>query len=178
MITYPVHRAITTIVVHCSATPNGRANTIEDIDGWHAQRRFRRAPEAVKHYNPQLGHVGYHYVIEVDGKACTGRGLDEVGAHVAGHNAHSIGICLVGTDQYTTAQWAALRWLLKELKLYYPAANVVGHRDLSPDQDGDGVVEPSEWLKTCPGFDAPTWVRVGMPVPNPGHTLPPAGLTQ
>ena len=30
----------------------------------------------------------------------------------------------------------------------------MGHRDLSPDTDGDGHVEPEEWLKFCPCFDA------------------------
>ena len=31
---------------------------------------------------------------------------------------------------------------------------VVGHRDLSPDNNQDGKITPNEWLKTCPGFDA------------------------
>jgi hypothetical protein len=29
----------------------------------------------------------------------------------------------------------------------------MGHRDLSPDLDGNGHIEPDEWMKQCPGFD-------------------------
>ena len=41
----------------------------------------------------------------------------------------------------------------------YPKATVLGHRDLSPDRDGDGIVEPHEWRKACPCFDARAWAR-------------------
>ena len=34
------------------------------------------------------------------------------------------------------------------------ADDVLGHRDTSPDLDGDGIVEPEEWTKMCPCFDA------------------------
>jgi len=45
---------------------------------------------------------------------------------------------------------------------------ICGHRDLSPDADGDGTVEPREWTKTCPGFDVSTWFGAGM-TPDPAH---------
>jgi N-acetylmuramoyl-L-alanine amidase len=34
-----------------------------------------------------------------------------------------------------------------------PDENVKGHRDWSPDLDGDGEIEQNEWLKDCPCFN-------------------------
>jgi N-acetyl-anhydromuramyl-L-alanine amidase AmpD len=89
------------------------------------------------------------------------RPLERVGAHVRGHNLESIGVCYEGgldkegkpADTRTDAQKMALASLVSELLLRFPAARVVGHRDLSPDLDGDGTVEPHEWLKQCPCFN-------------------------
>ena len=41
----------------------------------------------------------------------------------------------------------------------YPDATILGHRDLSPDKDGDGVIETSEWVKHCPSFDVKEWLK-------------------
>lgn len=30
----------------------------------------------------------------------------------------------------------------------------MGRRDLSPDVDGNGHIDPEEWVKQCPCFDA------------------------
>ncbi|KAA2237254.1 N-acetylmuramoyl-L-alanine amidase [Salinarimonas soli] len=148
------------IVLHCSATRAGQAVTAAQIRDWHLARGF--------------SDIGYHRVIRRDGTVEAGRPLDAVGAHVAGHNARSVGVCLVGglddrtgapADTFTPAQWTALRALVGELVARYPGARVLGHRDLSPDLDGDGVVEPREWLKSCPCFDARAWAwREGFPV--------------
>ena len=86
----------------------------------------------------------------------------------------SIGICMVGTDRYSVAQWGALANLVSGLRKTYPNARLVGHRDLSPDKNGDGTIEPSEWLKTCPGFNVADWVRGDME-PLAGHILVEAG---
>jgi N-acetyl-anhydromuramyl-L-alanine amidase AmpD len=115
-----------------------------------------------------LPSIGYHYVILANGVVATGRHVDEIGAHVQGFNRASIGICMVGTDAFSTEQWRALRRLVDALRMTYPAARVVGHRDLSPDRDGDGKVERSEWTKTCPGFDVASWL-VGAMVPLSGN---------
>ena len=32
-------------------------------------------------------------------------------------------------------------------------ALILGHRDLSPDLNGNGLIEPNEYLKQCPCFD-------------------------
>ena len=170
-------RPINLIVIHCSATPNddtlfrGKAGDADfqtpltAIDAWHRQRGFRRDPAARAIFNPDLGAIGYHYVIYRAGVVVTGRGEAEIGAHAQGHNARSLGICLVGIDAYTPSQWESLRTLVNGLLARYPLARVVGHRDLSPDIDGDGTVERHEWLKTCPGFDVGAWFASGMRPP-------------
>lgn len=178
-------RPITLIVIHCSASPNGdslfraspgapgKLNPAQVVDSWHAARGWRRKPEWRKRQNPELAAIGYHFVIAISGLVLTGRHLEEVGAHAQGYNQKSIGICMVGTDQYSGVQWAALAGVVSTLQKLYPDARVLGHRDLSPDLDGDGVVESHEWLKTCPGFNVATWTANGM-VADPDHTLPPA----
>ena len=108
--------------------------------------------------NPALKSIGYHYIINVDGIVSTGRGIEEIGAHAYGHNQESIGICLIGTDQFTRAQWLAVSELLHLLVKACPAADVLGHRDLP------GV------KKTCPGFNVSTWFYSGMG-PLEGHTV-------
>lgn len=167
-------RPISLIVIHCAASTNGKplgngTHTAADtIDRWHIQRGFQRQPAARAAFNPNLSAIGYHFVLDTDGTKGTGRTIAEVGAHVQGFNSQSISICLVGTSRFTRAQWDALHSLVKTLKAQYPAARVVGHRDLSPDADGDGTVEPHEWLKTCPGFNVVDWLAGGMQ-PLAGH---------
>lgn len=136
-------REITDIIVHCSATPEGKAYTVEDIRKWHKQQGW--------------SDIGYHYVVELDGSVRIGRNVDISGAHCEGHNAKSIGICYVGglenkpgvptpkqkaKDTRTDAQKAALLALLMDLRKLYPKARIVGHRDY--DTKG----------KECPSFDA------------------------
>lgn len=158
-------RSIDLIVIHCSASPNGRAVSVGTINDWHRARGFVRKPEWLAKQQAWLKNIGYHFVITLDGVVVNGRHVDEIGAHVAGFNAHSLGICMVGTDAFTTRQWDALKRLVSDLRLKYSGARICGHRDLSPDQNKNGVVEPFEWLKTCPGFDVATWLDKG-PAPK------------
>jgi len=152
-------RPITAIVIHCSASRNGDARvTADEISRWHREKGWRA--------------IGYHYVIHVDGALYAGRPLAEAGAHVAGNNAWSLGICLVGTDRFSTAQWETLRDLVRNLQGQFQAARVVGHRDYSPDLNGDGIIDPWEHFKQCPGFDVAEWRLSGMdPMWNPNHLL-------
>lgn len=177
-------RRINLLVIHCSATPNGRWTTASDIDRWHAERGFHRAPAAAAAFNPQLPAIGYHWVIYTNGARDTGRSPDEIGAHALGYNARSLGLCLIGTDRYTYAQWGALADQVEHLcrrfdiplQLATPGngyRGVCGHRDLSPDLNGNGEIEPREWIKTCPGFDVADWMDRGRP-PLPDHVLEPA----
>ena len=142
-------RQITGIVIHCSASANGDARVTRDvIDKWHREKGW--------------SEIGYHYVIEIDGFTNSGRELERIGAHVAGSNAKTVGICMIGTDKFSVKQWNSLNAMVRELREKYPEASVMGHRDYSPDKDGDGVVEPWEFLKTCPGFSVADWIRCGM----------------
>lgn len=169
-----MHREINLIVIHCSATPNGVSlfegnfgdpeftTPCEVIDRWHAKRGFRRSLEWRLRQNEPLLSIGYHFVVYTAGTIATGRHLDEVGAHVVGNNRRSIGVCMIGTDAFTLAQWESLARNISLLRERYPGARIAGHRDLSPDQDSDGLVERWEWLKTCPGFDVAAWLKAGM----------------
>lgn len=156
-------RAINGIIIHCAATPNGKDFTVEDIDRWHDERGFARRGYWRMRFNQTLRAIGYHYVIYTSGEVVTGRHEDEVGAHAGGFNAKTIGICMIGTSQYSAAQWKALNNLVAGLQKEYPAAKVLGHRDLSPDLNGNGIIEPDEWTKTCPGFDVKKWLTEGIP---------------
>lgn len=142
-------RKITEIIVHCSATPEGKDYTVDDIRRWHKQRGY--------------SDVGYHYIVYRNGILAQGRDVNIIGAHAAGHNAHSIGICYIGgmnaentqpEDTRTLRQKARLLSLLVDLRKLYPNARIIGHRDLSEDKNGDGIIDSSEWMKACPSFDA------------------------
>lgn len=142
-------RKITEIIIHCSATPDGKDFTVDDIRRWHKQRGY--------------SDVGYHYIVYRNGQLVQGRDINVIGAHASGHNAHSIGICYIGgmnaentqpEDTRTLRQKARLLSLLVDLRKLYPNARIIGHRDLSEDKNGDGIIDSSEWMKACPSFDA------------------------
>jgi N-acetylmuramoyl-L-alanine amidase len=193
-------RQINLIVIHCSATASGKPlrtaveSAAEVINRWHQERGFARSPQAVREFSRSLPHIGYHYVIDLDGRAINGRSVAEVGAHARDYNAASVGICLVGgaekTARYTGAQWQTLAQLVQGLSadhrvpLQNPkrtsrgkgvlpgiANGVCGHRDLSVDLNEDGAVQAQEWQKTCPGFSVQEWLNRGL-VPLPQHVLP------
>lgn len=140
---------ITAIVIHCSATREGQDVKIEDITRWHLEQGYK--------------DIGYHYVIELDGTVQPGRPLSEAGAHCReqGYNHRSIGICYVGgldrngkaKDTRTMAQRKAMHELVYNLMDLYPITEVIGHRDASPDLNGDGKITKNEWVKECPCFD-------------------------
>ena len=82
-----------------------------------------------------------------------------------GYNRVSVGICLVGgvnddgvaDANFTEAQYNSLAGMLLSLSYTFPEAVVLGHRDLSEDVDGDGVIGEWEWMKECPCFDVYAW---------------------
>ena len=127
-------RQIDDIIVHCTATAEGREASVQEIDRWHRARGWKC--------------IGYHWVVGLDGTVHKGRAETDAGAHCKGHNAHSIGVCYVGglasdgktpKDTRTAAQRTALRKLVKELQARYPNATLHGHRDYA--------------AKACPCFD-------------------------
>ena len=140
------------IVIHCSATKPSMDIGAAWIDAEHKKRGW--------------SGIGYHKVITRSGAVEDGREIQDVGAHTKGHNFESVGVCMVGginektgepEDNFEPAQYRALRRQVDALLQEFPDAKVLGHRDLSPDIDGDGVIERHEWLKACPCFDAVAW---------------------
>lgn len=140
-------RKIDLIVIHCTATREDKSLSPAELDRMHRQRGFNGC--------------GYHYYVRRDGEICSMRPVGQVGAHAKGHNASSIGIAYEGgldaggnpADTRTEEQKRSIRVLVRVLCEDYRIRKVVGHRDLSPDRDGDGVVEPEEWIKLCPCYD-------------------------
>lgn len=165
-------RKIERIVIHCSDSPNGRTlftgkpsdrnytTPVMEIDAWHKARGFKRLPNWRSRQNPGLSAIGYHFVIYTHGLVETGRHIDEVGAHVEGYNATSIGICLVGKDQFTIEQWNALKQLIERFQSVCPQAIVIGHGSLNKQ-------------KTCPNFDVAAWLKAGR-LPLANHLYNPA----
>lgn len=151
-------RDIDQLVVHCSATRPDQDIGFKEIDAEHAQNGW---------CSPSGIHCGYHYIIRRSGIMEKGRPDSEVGAHVRGHNAFSLGICLVGgvdasnkaENNFTPAQFDTLIALLKRLRESYTHTEILGHRDFSPDLNHDGEIESSEWIKECPCFNVMEWCR-------------------
>lgn len=107
----------------------------DDIDQWHRARGWKC--------------IGYHFVIRRDGTIERGRGIDEIGAHVKGHNKDSIGVCLAGgrgskpndtpLAHYTMTQMQSLRKLITALELILGHMTLHGHNEYA--------------AKACPGFN-------------------------
>lgn len=125
-------RPVNRIILHCSATAEGRDYTVADIDQWHKARGWQG--------------IGYHYVVYRDGSIHNGRPIEAVGAHTSGYNKDSIGICYIGgvdangkpKDTRTPEQKKALRELVAKLKEQFPNATVHGHYEFAQ--------------KACPSF--------------------------
>lgn len=128
-------RPINEIIIHCSATPEGKDFTVKDIDRWHRERGF--------------DCVGYHFVVLRNGKIEEGRPIEKIGAHTKGHNTETIGICYIGgvtedgktaKDTRTSEQKTALESLCKRLATNYPSiSKISGHNEYA--------------VKACPSFD-------------------------
>ena len=128
-------RNINEVIVHCSATREGRHHTVEEIRSWHKQRGW--------------SDIGYHYVVYLDGTVHNGRPVEKKGAHVSGRNANTIGVCYVGgvdenqkaKDTRTPQQRDGLERLLKELVGRFPGVRkITGHNQYAN--------------KACPCFNA------------------------
>ena len=126
----PIHE----IIVHCTATPEGKDFTVDDIRAWHKARGW--------------SDVGYHYIVYRDGRIMVGRPVGQVGAHVEGHNTGTIGISYIGgltadglkaRDTRTAAQRSSLLWLVHQLAGKFPVTKVSGHNQYAS--------------KACPSFD-------------------------
>jgi hypothetical protein len=186
-------RTIDEITIHCTATPNGKVCFTSVINDWHRDRGFRRRLDFRRRLNFRFDAIGYHGIIHHAGHYASGRHFDEWGAHVQGSNANSIGFAMVGMDKFSSGQWIGLRSTIIQTIAYIADQSgvyvdiesgeaavevaedlgivVQGHRDHSPDLNGDGQISPWEWVKTCPGFDAGAWFRSGMKTAPEGALL-------
>lgn len=154
-----VRKTTKLIVVHVTATKPSTPAGVAEVTKMHKARGFST--------------IGYHYIVRRNGKVEKGRPENQIGAHVQGWNSQSLGISLEGgldeftgkpVDTRTPAQTEALIDLIRDILKRYPDAKVCGHRDLSPDRDKDGVIEPWEYVKACPCFDAIPWAtQNGLP---------------
>lgn len=145
-----VSRPLSLIVIHCTAT-------LVNVD-------FSNVDLLRAHRAKGMRCIGYHFYIRKDGFIHSTRPLEMVGAHAYGFNQESIGIAYEGglssqgipADTRTLKQKRSLRALIRTLKIDYGITQVCGHRDLSPDRNGNGLVEQAEWMKQCPCFDVKT----------------------
>ena len=129
-------RKINKIILHCSATPEGRHHDVDDIRRWHVNGRG-------------WSDIGYHYLIHIDGTVEEGRPITKIGAHTLGENRGSIGICYVGgmskdmkkaKDTRTQAQKDSLIKLMHELIYKYNKDMTIhGHNEFAN--------------KACPSFN-------------------------
>ena len=131
------------IVIHCSATKPSMDVDAETIRNWHVNERGWR-------------DIGYHKVIKRNGDVEDGRDVRDSGAHAAGYNSKSVGVCMVGgmaednsaENNFTAQQWTALLDLVKQIKIDYPEADVIGHNEISE--------------KECPSFDVQQWKKENL----------------
>jgi N-acetylmuramoyl-L-alanine amidase len=128
-------RKVNKIIIHCTATPEGREHDVADIRRWHLKRGFN--------------DIGYHYLIHIDGTIEEGRPINKQGAHCSGQNRGSIGICYVGgmskdmkkaKDTRTQAQKDSLVKLMHKLIYKYNKDMTIhGHNEYAN--------------KACPSFN-------------------------
>lgn len=128
-------RPINEIIIHCTATPEGRTVTVAEIDAWHKARGW--------------SGIGYHRVIGLDGERWIGRPIEKIGAHVSGHNTGTVGVVYVGgvakdgttpKDTRTEAQKASLIAEIVELRDRFGIKKISGHNEYA--------------AKACPSFVA------------------------
>lgn len=139
-------RKIERIFVHCTA--GSQKQTVEDLKAEFKRKGWK---------NP-----GYHYVVMPNGRIECMLPEDGISNGVQGYNSTSINVAYIGgidekgkgVDNRTDAQKNSLKKILSELKQKYPDAKIMGHRDISPDKNGNGVVDPWERIKECPCFNA------------------------
>jgi N-acetylmuramoyl-L-alanine amidase len=126
-------RKLDRIILHCTATPEGRHVSVDTIRKWHVNDRGWR-------------DIGYHFVIYLDGSVHVGRPIEQSGAHTSGHNATTIGVVYVGgcdakmkaKDTMNAAQETAFVNLVKHLRDQYGPLTLHGHNEYA--------------AKACPSF--------------------------
>lgn len=140
-------RDIKYLVVHCTASPQ------------------TQKPKDILSYWKNVMHwkdPGYHVLVEADGSSHELQPIESPSNGVKGYNRNSLHISYIGgvdkngkaIDNRTDAQKATILNYLSKWKKTFPKAKIQGHRDFSPDKNGNGRVDPWERIKECPSFDA------------------------
>ena len=135
-------RRIDEIIIHCSATPEGRDVSADTIRKWHKAKGW--------------SDIGYHYVIRLNGDVEQGRPVERAGAHCTGRNRNSIGVCYIGgvakdgktpKDTRTEAQKASLKELVGKLQAFYQisSSSIHGHYHYA--------------AKACPSFNVEQFIE-------------------
>lgn len=135
-------RKVDRIFVHCTAG-NQKTTTVKSLNAEFKSKGWKTG--------------GYHYVIFPDGSVVQMEDENKIANGVKGYNKNSIHISWVGgynsVDNRTQKQKDSIIKVLKELRKKYPNAKILGHRDISPDVNNNGIVDPWERIKDCPCFD-------------------------
>ncbi len=172
-------RDIKWITLHCTAGPQ------------------TQSVQTIKNYWKSLGwkKYGYHHLISPDGTDNHLTDIKEIAngvekkikvnrltqaegvtyKNVAGYNYNSIHISYIGgvdgtgrsIDNRTDAQKATQTELVRKYMKEFPGAIVLGHRDFSPDKNRDGIIQPNEWMKTCPSFEVKDWLKESGLITSP-----------
>ncbi|MCH5235545.1 MAG: N-acetylmuramoyl-L-alanine amidase [Muribaculaceae bacterium] len=154
------------LVIHCTATPEGRQVTGADIRRWHTS--------PVSAGGRGWKQVGYTDLFKLDGsiERLVDNNEDanvdtwEITNGATGYNSVSRHIVYAGgvdqegkaKDTRTDAQRKSMKDYVVDFHRRFPDVKIVGHRDLSPDKNGNGIIEPSEWTKACPSFEVSEWL--------------------
>lgn len=142
------------LVIHCTATPEGREVTGAEIRRWHT------SPEPQGRGWKQVGYTDLFHLdgsVErlvannedayVDGWEITNgaKGFNSVSRHIVyaggyAKDGHTV------KDTRTAQQRAAMAKYVKDFHRRHPDVKIVGHRDLGAP-------------KACPSFDVASWLK-------------------
>lgn len=146
------------LVIHCTATPEGREVTSDEIRRWHTDP-ICRGGRGWK-------QVGYTDMLHLDGRweRLVMNNEDgtvdpwEITNGVKGYNSTARHIVYVGgvgldgktpKDTRTSPQLAALEAYVKDFHQRFPDVRIVGHNELA--------------AKACPSFDVRLWLyKIGI----------------
>ncbi|MDR2933729.1 MAG: N-acetylmuramoyl-L-alanine amidase, partial [Rickettsiales bacterium] len=118
--------------------PDNADFCVTDIDKWHKEFGW--------------DGCGYHKIITKSGRVENGRPDAKIGIHCSGQNSDSVGICLIGSNEFNKKQLTALRNLISDYKEKFPQATVHGHNEFS--------------TKTCPNFNVKEWYENNVFIKN------------
>jgi len=129
------------IITHTAVSQ--KWHTTEDVDEWHQKRWPGFTSKKFKNRKGMPYHVGYHFVIEWDGKVVQTRGYYEEGAHCIGQNRDSIGVCFMGNgDLHTPSTRQKRSWVSLYNRLHKEIPQITAY-DIYPHR---------KWAnKTCHG---------------------------